>query len=192
MPRLDINKGHVAEAKKDAGPGAKACDAIDARARGLLLRVGPRGTGGPGISSFSIGRAGWTPVPGIVAGPHDLRRALRTQGRKLLRVTPKERSLLLDHAEGRAGSMRVGKREEAMPDVRVSEGLWSTGMLPEGILERWLVEDGARVQVGEAVAAARIGEALHDIVSSAGGRLSMMAPAGDLIDPGCIIGQVHP
>ena len=78
-----------------------------------------------------------------------------------------------------------------MPDVHVSEGLWSTGMLPEGILERWLVEDGANVQVGEAVAAARIGEALHDIVSPAGGRLSIMAPAGDLIDPGCIIAQVH-
>ena len=45
-----------------------------------------------------------------------------------------------------------------MADVRVSEDLWSTSILPEGILERWLVEDGARVQVGEAVAAVRIGE----------------------------------
>jgi integrase len=44
-------------------------------------------------------------LPGIVASPHDLRRALRTQGRKLLRVTPKELSLILDHAEGRAGSV---------------------------------------------------------------------------------------
>ena len=77
-----------------------------------------------------------------------------------------------------------------MPDIHVSEGLWSTGMLPEGILERWLVEDGAKVQVGEALAAARIGEALHEIVSSAEGHLTIMAPAGDLIDPGCIIAQV--
>ena len=64
-------------------------------------------------------------------------------------------------------------------------------MLPKGILERWMVEDGARVQVGEAVAAARIGEALHDIVSPAFGRITIMAPAGDLIDPGCIFAQVH-
>ena len=51
-----------------------------------------------------------------------------------------------------------------MADVRVAEDLWSTGMLPEGILERWLVADGSRVRAGEAVAAVRIGEALHDIV----------------------------
>ena len=39
-----------------------------------------------------------------------------------------------------------------MADVRVAEDLWSTGMLPEGILERWLVADGSRVRAGEAVA----------------------------------------
>jgi acetyl/propionyl-CoA carboxylase alpha subunit len=82
------------------------------------------------------------------------------------------------------------KGQEAMPDIRVSEALWSTGMLPEGILERWLVEDGARVREGEAVAAVRIGEALHDIVSSADGQVSIMAPAGDLVDPGCVIAEV--
>jgi integrase len=44
-------------------------------------------------------------LPGIVASPHDLRRALRTRGRKLLLVAPKDLSLILDHAEGRAGSV---------------------------------------------------------------------------------------
>jgi pyruvate/2-oxoglutarate dehydrogenase complex dihydrolipoamide acyltransferase (E2) component len=78
-----------------------------------------------------------------------------------------------------------------MPDIRVSEALWSTGMLPEGILERWLVGDGARVREGEAVAAVRIGESLHDIVSSADGYVSIMAPAGDLVDPGCIIAEIN-
>ncbi|TXN25311.1 biotin/lipoyl-containing protein [Methylobacterium sp. WL19] len=73
-----------------------------------------------------------------------------------------------------------------MPDIRVSEALWSTGML-----ERWLVEDGARVREGEAVAAVRIGESLHDIVCSAEGHVSIMAPAGDLVDPGCIIAAVN-
>lgn len=77
-----------------------------------------------------------------------------------------------------------------MPDIRVSEALWSTDMLPEGILERWLVDNGAKVRVGEALAAARIGETLHDIVSSAEGQISITAPAGGLIDPGCIIAQV--
>lgn len=78
-----------------------------------------------------------------------------------------------------------------MADIHVAENLWSTGMLPEGILERWLVEDGAHVQAGDAVAAVRIGDALHDIISPAGGRLEVLAPASGLVDPGCIIAEVH-
>lgn len=78
-----------------------------------------------------------------------------------------------------------------MADIRVAEDLWSTGMLPEGVLERWLVEDGARVRAGEAVAAVRIGEGLHDIVSPVGGCLEVMAPANEIVDPGCIIAEVH-
>ncbi|WP_218275979.1 hypothetical protein, partial [Pseudomonas sp. GW460-R15] len=31
----------------------------------------------------------------------------------------------------------VGMWEMIMADVHVAEELWSTGMLPEGILERW-------------------------------------------------------
>lgn len=78
-----------------------------------------------------------------------------------------------------------------MADVHVAEGLWTTGMLPEGVLERWLVPDGASVRAGEAVAAVRIGEALHDIVSPASGRLAVLAPASEVVDPGCIIAEVH-
>ncbi len=78
-----------------------------------------------------------------------------------------------------------------MADIHVAENLWSTGMLPEGILERWLVSDGTSVKVGQAVAAVRIGEALHDIVSPASGRLEVLAPASEVVDPGCIIAEVH-
>lgn len=78
-----------------------------------------------------------------------------------------------------------------MADIQVAAELWSTGMLPEGILERWLVSDGARIRAGEAVAAVRIGEALHDIVSPASGRLEVLAPASEVVDPGCIIAEVH-
>ncbi|MEE7448987.1 biotin attachment protein [Methylobacterium radiotolerans] len=78
-----------------------------------------------------------------------------------------------------------------MADVHVAEKLWSTGMLPEGILERWFVADGARVRAGEAVAAVRIGEALHDILTPADGRLTVLASVNDVVDPGCIIAEVH-
>ena len=50
-----------------------------------------------------------------------------------------------------------------------------TGLLPERILERWLVEDGAMIQEDDALAVARIGDVLHDIVSSAEGHVAMMA-----------------
>ncbi|SDA33940.1 Biotin-requiring enzyme [Methylobacterium sp. UNC378MF] len=78
-----------------------------------------------------------------------------------------------------------------MADVHVAEELWSTGMLPEGILERWFVADGARVRAGEAVATVRIGEARHDITSPADGRLTLLAPINEVVDPGCIIAEVH-
>lgn len=78
-----------------------------------------------------------------------------------------------------------------MADIHVAEDLWSTGILPEGVLERWLVSDGAHVKVGDAVAAVRIGEALHDILSPASGRLEVLAPVSEVIDPGCIIAEVH-
>ncbi|MDP4003353.1 biotin/lipoyl-containing protein [Methylobacterium sp. NEAU K] len=78
-----------------------------------------------------------------------------------------------------------------MPDVRVSEELWATAILPEGILEQWLVEDGTLVRAGQAVAAVRIGEALHEIVSPTSGRLDVVAQAREVVDPGCVIAEVH-
>jgi biotin carboxyl carrier protein len=78
-----------------------------------------------------------------------------------------------------------------MADIHVAENLWSTGMLPEGILERWFVADGVRVQAGETVAAVRIGEALHDIASPVAGRLLVLASVNEVVDPGCIIAEVH-
>jgi len=78
-----------------------------------------------------------------------------------------------------------------MADIRVAEELWPAGILPEGVLERWLVSDGTQVRAGEAVAAVRIGEALHDIVSPASGRLEVLAPESEVVDAGCIIGEVH-
>ena len=78
-----------------------------------------------------------------------------------------------------------------MADIHVAEELWSTGMLPEGGLERWLVSDGATVQAAETGAAIRIGAALHDIVSPAKGRLEVLAPASEVVDPNCIIAEDH-
>ena len=78
-----------------------------------------------------------------------------------------------------------------MADIRVPESLWTTSLMPEGVLERWLVEDSSAVTAGRTVAAVRIGDMLHGIVAPAAGRLEILAPAGTIVDPGCIVAELH-
>lgn len=40
--------------------------------------------------------------------------------------------------------------------LTVPDDLWATATLPGGVLERWLVPDGASVRAGDPVAAVRI------------------------------------
>jgi biotin carboxyl carrier protein len=78
-----------------------------------------------------------------------------------------------------------------MHDIRVAEALWASSMLPEGILEKWLVADGSVVAAGDPLAAIRIEEGLHEILSPAGGRLTTVAAQNDVIEPGCLLARVH-
>ena len=71
--------------------------------------------------------------------------------------------------------------------INADEALWRNSMLPEGILERWLVADGDTVREGHAIAQVRIEGALHDIVASASGRLAISAPTLAVIDPGLLL-----
>ena len=50
-----------------------------------------------------------------------------------------------------------------MTPIRVEPDLWATSLLPEGMIEKWLLPDGAFVEAGESVAALRIEGALHEI-----------------------------
>ena len=65
------------------------------------------------------------------------------------------------------------------------EALWRNSMLPEGILERWLVADGDTARAGHAIAHVRIEGALHDIVAPATGLLSISALS--VIEPGFLL-----
>ncbi len=77
-----------------------------------------------------------------------------------------------------------------MTDVRVSEDLWSTGLLPEGVLECWRLRTGADVQQGQPVAEVRIEGSVHEITAPASGRLEVLAEANSLVEPGSVIGTV--
>jgi len=76
------------------------------------------------------------------------------------------------------GALRTGRYvlvsatgDGSMSDIRVPDDLWATNMMPEGVLERWLVADGDSVRAGAPLAMVRIEGALHEIISPAGGLL---------------------
>jgi pyruvate/2-oxoglutarate dehydrogenase complex dihydrolipoamide acyltransferase (E2) component len=75
-------------------------------------------------------------------------------------------------------------------DIRVSEALWALSMMPEGILERWRVRDGALVAVGDAVAEVMIEGAWHEILAPSDGRLTIHLKHSSLVEPGTAIGEL--
>jgi hypothetical protein len=81
------------------------------------------------------------------------------------------------------------RRRTNMKIIRINadEALWRNSMLPEGIVERWLVADGETAHAGHAVAQVRIESALHDIVAPVTGRLAISAPTLAVIEPGFLL-----
>ena len=74
--------------------------------------------------------------------------------------------------------------------IAVTPDLWSTTILPEGLIEQWLFPDGSFVEAGDPVAAIRIEDALHELVAPARGRLSIGLRANSVIEPGMVIGNI--
>ncbi|HJT41949.1 MAG TPA: lipoyl domain-containing protein [Rhizomicrobium sp.] len=79
---------------------------------------------------------------------------------------------------------------ELITKIAVSPDLWTTSMLPEGIIERWLFTDGSRVDAGDPVATVRIEDALHEVVAPARGRLSIGLKVNSVVEPGTGIGAI--
>jgi pyruvate/2-oxoglutarate dehydrogenase complex dihydrolipoamide acyltransferase (E2) component len=77
-----------------------------------------------------------------------------------------------------------------MADVRVDEALWASSILPEGIVERWFFADGAIVTVGDRIAEVRIEDARHEITALAGGRLTIVAAANAVVEPGTLLARL--
>jgi len=75
-------------------------------------------------------------------------------------------------------------------EIRITADLWASSMLPEGIIEKWIMPDGALVETGEPVAAIRIEDALHEIAAPASGRLTADLKANSVVDPGTVIGHI--
>jgi pyruvate/2-oxoglutarate dehydrogenase complex dihydrolipoamide acyltransferase (E2) component len=74
-----------------------------------------------------------------------------------------------------------------MQDVKVDEALWASSMLPEGIVERWFIADGAIVAAGDLMAEVRIEDALHEIMAPASGHLTIIAAANTVVETGSLL-----
>lgn len=79
-----------------------------------------------------------------------------------------------------------------MTEIRLAEELWQNGMLPEGILERWFVADGAKVAAGAKIAEVRIESARHEITAPAAGALTILTAANAVVEPGSVVGRLAP
>jgi pyruvate/2-oxoglutarate dehydrogenase complex dihydrolipoamide acyltransferase (E2) component len=77
-----------------------------------------------------------------------------------------------------------------MQEIKVDSALWATSMLPEGVVERWLVVDGAIVAAGDRMAELRIEDALHEIMAPASGRITIVAAANTVVEPGSLLGNL--
>jgi len=77
-----------------------------------------------------------------------------------------------------------------MADVKVDERLWASSMLPEGIVERWFVADGAIVVAGDRIAEVRIEDALHEINAPRRGQVTIAAKVNSVIEPGAVLASV--
>ena len=77
-----------------------------------------------------------------------------------------------------------------MQDIKVNEALWASSMLPEGIVERWFIADGAIVAAGDPMAEIRIEDALHEIMAPVSGRLTIVAAANTVVEPGSLLARL--
>jgi pyruvate/2-oxoglutarate dehydrogenase complex dihydrolipoamide acyltransferase (E2) component len=79
---------------------------------------------------------------------------------------------------------------ELITKIAVTPDLWAASVLPEGLIERWLIPDGAFVEAGDPVASVRVEDALHDLMAPARGRLCIEIKANSVIEPGATVGRI--
>jgi pyruvate/2-oxoglutarate dehydrogenase complex dihydrolipoamide acyltransferase (E2) component len=72
-------------------------------------------------------------------------------------------------------------------EVRVDEAIWASSILPEGIVQRWFIADGAIAETGEKIAEIRVEGALHEITSPTRGRLTIVAAVNNVVEPGSLL-----
>lgn len=79
-----------------------------------------------------------------------------------------------------------------MVNLVVAPEFWMSRMLPEGIIEQWLVPDGVAVALHDPVANLRIEGELVTLKAPAAGKLIIDSKQNSIIEPGSVIGHISP
>lgn len=77
-----------------------------------------------------------------------------------------------------------------MIPIRADAELWNTSLMPEGIIEKWLVPNGAFVEIGDPVVTLRVEDALHELVAPTDGWIAINAKTNSVIEPGAVVGHI--
>lgn len=75
-------------------------------------------------------------------------------------------------------------------EIRIPADLWDVNKIPEGVVNRWMVEDGGQVDQGTVVAVVTAEKTEFDIAAPSGGVLKIRVPADGVVTPGAVIGTV--
>jgi hypothetical protein len=72
-------------------------------------------------------------------------------------------------------------------EIRFDGAIWASTIFPEGIVQRSFIADGALAETGAKIAEIRADGALHEIISPASGRLTIVAAVNDVVEPGFLL-----
>ena len=78
-----------------------------------------------------------------------------------------------------------------MVELIVGPDLWVNRIYPEGLIEDWLVPDGAMVTAEQPVAQLRIEGELITLKAPVAGKLSIDSRKNSPIEPGAVVGQIQ-
>jgi len=78
-----------------------------------------------------------------------------------------------------------------MVQLIVTPNFWANRVYPEGLIEDWLVPDGAAVQAAQPVAQLRIEGELITLKAPIAGKLTIDSHKNSPVEPGSVIGQVR-
>ena len=78
-----------------------------------------------------------------------------------------------------------------MVQLVVAPDFWTNRIYPEGLIEDWLVADGAVVRAEQPVAQLRIEGELVTLKAPAAGRLMIDSCKNSPVEPGAVIGHIR-